>query len=157
MNHKFKNDDGMELEVTCLIPESADESFIGEMEKLIPMIAEAVAENLMDDYDPICMALTPDGATAILPMSQAEDSYGEMYEDFFVHDDLVILRCKSEDVATLGGQCYLLGAAIVLEIDEDGNECNIDGETVSMAMEFFEENLTDVQVDSGTYPAIRLV
>ncbi len=157
MNYNYKHNGRPELEVTCLIPGELDESFAGEMERIIPLIAESVANYLMEDNDPICMVLMPDGATTILPISEAEEHFGKMSCEFTVADDLLLLRCEASDVAFLGGHAYLVGPALVFEADEDGEECNIDGDTVSMAMEFFEENVTEITVDGSSYPALRLM
>jgi len=157
MNYNYKREGRPELEVTCLIPGELDESFVGELERLLPLIVESVANYLMEDNDPICMVLMPDGATTILPISEAEEHFGKMSCEFTVADDLLLLRCEASDVAFLGDHAYLVGPALIFEADEDGEECNIDGDTVSTAMAFFEENITEITVDGSSYPALRLM
>ena len=157
MDFNYKHKGKPELEVTCLIPGETDETFFGEMERVIPLIAEAVANHIMEENAPICMVLMPDGGTSIQPVSEAQSRLGEMGCEFAVNDELLLLRCEATDVAFLGDHIYLVGPVLIYEVDEDDDICNIDGETVSMAMEFFEENVTEIEVDGASYMAIRLM
>lgn len=157
MNYNYKHRGSPELEVTCLIPDGMDETTITEMERLIPMIAESVASQLRDDSEAICMVMMPDGATSIMPISEAEASFGGMNCDFEAEDALLLIRTAATDVAFLGDHAYLTGPILFYEVDEDGDECNIDAETVTMAIEFFENGVTEIEVDGNSFPAIRLM
>lgn len=118
-------------------------------------IADIVAELCMDS-EPTCMALMPDGATCIMTVEDAEESFGNMSYHAVVHNDDVFLACDPNEIVTLGGVQYLTHAALIFEIDDEGNECCITADTVSNAMEFFEDCAVDIEVDGRFFPAIRL-
>ena len=157
MNYNYKHRGTPELEVTCLIPDGMDESVISEMVHIIPMIAESIAGQMAEGSDAICMMLMPDGATSIMPISEAESTFGGATCDFESEDDLLLIRTEATSVTFLGDHIYLTGPVMFYEVDEDGNECNIDAETVTMATEFFEDGVTEIVVDGNSYPAIRLM
>ena len=52
---------------------------------------------------------------------------------------------------------YLLGAAEVSEIDQNGNECSINLFTLERTIDYVNENLTVVSIGGELVPALRLI
>ena len=73
-----------------------------------------------------------------------------------VFEEQVFLRYNEEDVVELGGNRYLLGTAVVFELDQDGNEVSVTHDTIENVFDYVEANLTCIEVDELTIPAFRL-
>ena len=95
--------------------------------------------------------LTEDGSRGIF-----EDVYDEMEADL-VADGELLLHYDESDVIETDGTRYLLGAAEVSEIDQNGNECSINLFTLERTIDYVNENLTVVSIGGELVPALRLI
>lgn len=122
---------------------------------------EMVEGEYEDECEPPVMVMTidPTGQIDICTQDEGDDLLEDedSLEDFIVFDDLLILTCEASKVVELGGVRYLLGPAVIREIDDDGNDCSINAETIGNAFDFMEVNLTGIKVDGKEIPAFRLV
>lgn len=73
-----------------------------------------------------------------------------------VFDDTLLIRYDEDDVLEVDGMRYLLGDAIIFEIDENGDECSIDKDTIYDAVAFMGEAWKKITVDGETFEAFRL-
>lgn len=114
-----------------------------------------------DEIEPpvMVMAIDPTGAIDICTQDEGDELFEDedSLDDFIVFDDLLILTCESSKVVELGGTRYLLGPAVIREIDDDGNDCSVNEDTIRDAFDFMEANLTGITVDGKEIPAFRLV
>ena len=85
-----------------------------------------------------------------------EDVYDEMQADL-VADGELLLHYDESDVIETDGTRYLLGAAEVSEIDQNGNECSINLFTLERTIDYVNENLTVVSIGGELVPALRLI
>lgn len=137
-----------------------DEAFAeGTMTKLKNALNLA---RIKDDYPDsrIVMLIHPEYDGELLTSEYSDiilSEMGDYSEVDVVFDDLILLRYDEDDVVELGGVRYLLGMAEVFEIDDDGNECSIDFETMQDASDYVAMNLTEITVDGKTFPALRLI
>ena len=95
--------------------------------------------------------LTEDGSRDIF-----EDVYDEMEADL-VADGELLLHYDKSDVIETDRTRYLLGAAEVSEIDQNGNECGINLFTLERTIDYVNENLTVVSIGGELVPALRLI
>ena len=95
--------------------------------------------------------LTEDGSRDIF-----EDVYDEMEADL-VADGELLLHYDKSDVIETDRTRYLLGAAEVSEIDQNGNECSINLFTLERTIDYVNENLTVVSIGGELVPALRLI
>lgn len=95
--------------------------------------------------------LTEDGSRDIF-----EDVYDEMEADL-VADGELLLHYDKSDVIETDRTRYLLGAAEVSEIDQNGNECSINLFTLERTIDYVSENLTVVSIGGELVPALRLI
>ena len=85
-----------------------------------------------------------------------EDVYDEMEADL-VADGELLLHYDKSDVIETDRTRYLLGAAEVSEIDQNGNECSINLFTLERTIDYVSENLTVVSIGGELVPALRLI
>ena len=85
-----------------------------------------------------------------------EDVYDEMEADL-VADGELLLHYDKSDVIETDRTRYLLGAAEVSEIDQNGNECSINLFTLERTIDYVNENLTVVSIGGELVPALRLI
>ncbi len=111
----------------------------------------------MGACDPVCILICAEGEAAIMTVRDAEKRTRDADYCIEVMEGQLLLRCCSDDVVCIGGTEYLLGKAIIFEMDEDGNDCCVDYDTVRLTTEFLDENSTDIEVDGEIYDALRLV
>ena len=72
-------------------------------------------------------------------------------------DGELLLHYDKSDVIETDRIRYLLGAAEVSEIDQNGNECNINLFTLERTIDYVNENLTVVSIGGELVPALRLI
>ena len=84
------------------------------------------------------------------------DVYDEMEADL-VADGELLLHYDKSDVIETDRTRYLLGAAEVSEIDQNGNECSINLFTLERTTDYVNENLTVVSIGGELVPALRLI
>ena len=112
-----------------------------------------------DEFPPVVMAINPTGFVDVFSCGEFRKMMEE--DDTFAAQDLVFeeqvfLRYNEEDVVELGGNRYLLGTAVVFELDQDGNEVSVTHDTIENVFDYVEANLTCIEVDELTIPAFRL-
>ena len=84
------------------------------------------------------------------------DVYDEMEADL-VADGELLLHYDKSDVIETDRTRYLLGAAEVSEIDQNGNECSINLFTLERTIDYVNKNLTVVSIGGELVPALRLI
>lgn len=112
-------------------------------EKSIAMLHNWVMlEAIREDHpkERIVMVILPGAGGKLL----TEDGSRDIFED--VYDEMEADRTR-----------YLLGAAEVSEIDQNGNECSINLFTLERTIDYVNENLTVVSVGGELVPALRLI
>lgn len=85
-----------------------------------------------------------------------EQVYDEMEADL-VADGELLLHYDKSDVIETDRTRYLLGAAEVSEIDQNGNECSINLFTLERTIDYVNENLTVVSIGGELVSALRLI
>ncbi|WP_418985090.1 hypothetical protein [Blautia sp.] len=112
-----------------------------------------------DLVPPIVMAINPIGVVDVFTAEECKNAIDleVLDETNAVMDAEVILRYNSDEVVTFGETEYLMGSAIVTEVDIDGNECSVDQRTIENVFDYIEANLTVIEVDGHSYPAFRLI
>ena len=95
------------------------------------------------------------GGTVALLLAKS-DVYDEMEADL-VADGELLLHYDKSDVIETDRTRYLLGAAEVSEIDQNGNECSINLFTLERTIDYVNENLTVVSIGGELVPALRLI
>ena len=83
------------------------------------------------------------------------------YSDEYTELDVVcgeeVLICYNpEDIISFGRSRYVTREIVILEIDDDGNDCSINEETFNRFLDFCENNYTTIRVDGRVYGAFRL-
>ena len=150
--------------------ESLDASYMEEaanaLRDVLSDVMDDRRERLMEEHaspvrDPqIVMLIHPEYAADVVTGKECEEllcDQGDYEQVDSVFDDLLMIRYDENDVVTLGGMRYLLGIGIIFEIDEYGNECSIDHNTIDHALDFTEENLVTISVDGRDFEAFRLL
>lgn len=94
--------------------------------------------------------MTAESSEAIL------SALGDYSEVDVVGEAELLLRYDPAEVIEVGGDRYLAGTAEIFEIDENGNECSIDPETMYDVLNFVEKNLTEIVMDGDAFPILRL-
>ncbi len=155
MNYMY-NDKLVMLEIVEMGSFEERMDFIHRMLHLVESMLKEMHEE-MDEKIPDCVVISADGDADIMTIDQAEELVEHADYCIEVMEGQLMLRCRSEDVVNIGGTEYLLGMAIVFEMDENGEDCCIYNETAENAVEFLEENSTEIEVDGEIYDALRLI
>ena len=77
------------------------------------------------------------------------------YTELAVIDVDMLVRFNPADVITLGNTQYIIGDFIILEIDDNGNECGVNFDTIQKFVDFDSANRTTIKVDDVEYKAYR--
>lgn len=117
---------------------------------------EKLAENCRDDEeaDVSCIVLIPEGEVKVMMTSEAEE-YVERDYELVSENESFVLYSNMDDVVILGNHVYFVGPALICELDEYGNLCEIGPDTVSRAIEYMTAKITTIEVDGESYTAIR--
>ena len=115
-------------------------------EKSIAMLHNwLMLEAIREDHpkERIVMVILPGAGGELL----TEDGSRDIFEDVY----------DKSDVIETDRTRYLLGAAEVSEIDQNGNECSINLFTLERTIDYVNENLTVVSIGGELVPALRLI
>lgn len=165
----YKNNQNIEKILNTSMEDMTVEKLFSDvtdlLRELVVIAFTLKLEMALEDYDgedeqPVMvMTIDPTGSIDICTQEEGDELFddGDSLEDVMVFDDLLILTCESSRIVELDGVRYLLGTAVIREIDEDGNDCSIDDETIRDAFDYIETNLTGITVDGKEIPAFRLV
>ena len=119
--------------------------------------------NPMDDpkfEKSIAMVILPGDGVELLTESGSRDIFEDVYDEMeadLVADGELLLHYDKSDVIETDRTRYLLGAAEVSEIDQNGNECSINLFTLERTIDYVNENLTVVSIGGELVPALRLI
>lgn len=133
---------------------------VGILDQHVEEAQRLAGEEADGDLPAIVMAINPSGyidvftAQEFRQMTEEDDAF---CEQDIVFDEQLLIHCNADDVVELGGIRYLLGTAVIVEMDENGNECSVTHETIESAFDYVEANLTTINVDGMAIPAFRLV
>ena len=106
---------------------------VGILDEHMEEAQRIAGEESGGDYPAVVMAINPSGyidvftAQEFQHMTEEDDAF---CEQDIIFDDLLLIHCNPEDVVDLGGIRYLLGTAVIVEMDENGNECSVTHETI---------------------------
>lgn len=161
MDKRYSPEDALKtLEFLQSAVDSVRRVMVGILDEHMEEAQRIAGEESGGDYPAVVMAINPSGyidvftAQEFQHMTEEDDAF---CEQDIIFDDLLLIHCNPEDVVDLGGIRYLLGTAVIVEMDENGNECSITHETIENAFDYVNANLTTITVDGMAIPAFRLV
>lgn len=108
----------------------------------------------------IAMVILPGDGVELLTEAGSRDIFEYVYDELeadLVADGELLLHYDKSDVIETDRTRYLLGAAEVSEIDQNGNECSINLFTLERTIDYVNENLTVVSIGGELVPALRLI
>lgn len=108
----------------------------------------------------IAMVILPGDGVELLTEAGSRDIFEDVYDEMeadLVADGELLLHYDESDVIETDGTRYLLGAAEVSEIDQNGNECSVNLFTLEHTIDYVNENLTVVSIGGELVPALRLI
>ncbi len=107
----------------------------------------------------VMMLLDREGDYSIVTEDEMELKYPEkeFSEVAVIYDEQLIAAFDPDDVVTLRDVDYLVGPMLVYEMDEDGNDRNIDKDTIMHAVDYAYCNEVQIQVEDQSIPAFRLI
>lgn len=141
-------------------PNPMDDSMF---EKSIAMLHNWVMlEAIREDHpkERIVMVILPGAGGELLTEAGSRDIFEDVYDEMeadLVADGELLLHYNKSDVIETDRIRYLLGAAEVSEIDQNGNECSINLFTLERTIDYVNENLTVVSIGGELVPALRLI
>ena len=141
-------------------PNPMDDS---KFEKSIAMLHNWVMlEAIREDHpkERIVMVILPGAGGELLTEAGSRDIFEDVYDEMqadLVADGELLLHYDKSDVIETDRTRYLLGAAEVSEIDQNGNECSINLFTLERTIDYVNENLTVVSIGGELVPALRLI
>lgn len=158
------------IRLTNLIPEildMVDEKKIAfnpavELSYLKPSEQKEFLEAIREDHpkERIVMVILPGTGGELLTEAGSRDIFEDVYDEMeadLVADGELLLHYDKSDVIETDRTRYLLGAAEVSEIDQNGNECSINLFTLERTIDYVNENLTVVSIGGELVPALRLI
>ena len=118
-------------------------------------------EAIREDHpkERIVMVILPGAGGELLTEAGSRDIFEDVYDEMeadLVADGELLLHYDKSDVIETDRTRYLLGAAEVSEIDQNGNECSINLFTLERTIDYVNENLTVVSIGGELGPALRL-
>ena len=121
-------------------------------------------QNEPDDDRQLVLLVHPEEPCVIAAAQECWDYLDDRCGDYTIYSDVdvifhgrIFIAYNPEDIVTLGGRRYLLGYAVVFEIDEDGNECSVNGETIRSFADYSLQNTTYLETEDGErFRAFRL-
>lgn len=122
------------------------------------LMLEAIREDHPEER--IVMVILPGAGGELLTEDGSRDIFEDVYDEMeadLVADGELLLHYDESDVIETDGTRYLLGAAEVSEIDQNGNECSINLFTLERTIDYVNENLTVVSIGGELVPALRLI
>lgn len=135
------------------------ESLRGALKAVIQFLIDDVDEELEAD-DTAVLVLDTTGDDEVMGHQECEELYEEDYhfDDGAIEDDFgFLIAYDSSHLAQIGGEFYLIDAPLmIMEIDENGNECSVKAETIMTSRRFLKENMVELTLDDETYMAYRL-
>ena len=141
-------------------PNPMDDSMF---EKSIAMLHNwLMLEAIREDHpkERIVMVILPGAGGELLTEDGSRDIFEDVYDEMeadLVADGELLLHYDKSDVIETDRTRYLLGAAEVSEIDQNGNECSINLFTLERTIDYVNENLTVVSIGGELVPALRLI
>lgn len=123
------------------------------------LILEAIAEADFEEKPTVMMVIDREGEFSVITEDEAEEKYPdkEFSEVAVIYDEQLIAAFDPDDVVTLGGMDYLIGPMLIYEIDEDGNDININKDTIAHVVDYTYCNEVEICVDNQNIPAFRLI
>ena len=145
-------------------------SMLGELTDIIGDLVDHVqlmqtygeiddANRLYGEHVRLLLLANPEKGTRICTEKECENLL-ENAEDYtaveVVGEDELLVSFNPDDIIFLGGKRYIPGSIVVLEIDEDGNECSVNHRTINAFLEFESKNLSKIEVEDDIYLAYCL-
>lgn len=134
-----------------------------KFEKSIAMLHNWVMLKAIREDHPkerIVMVILPGVGGELLTEAGSRDIFEDVYDEMeadLVADGELLLHYDKSDVIEADGTRYLLGAAEISEIDQNGNECSINLFTLERTIDYVNENLTVVSIGGELVLALRLI
>ena len=107
-----------------------------------------------------CDGILPGAGGELLTEAGSRDIFEDVYDEMeadLVADGELLLHYDKSDVIETDRTRYLLGAAEVSEIDQNGNECSINLFTLERTIDYVNENLTVVSLAASWFRSLRLI
>ena len=154
--------------VNCGIRSCETEAYLPDMliepaEKALRTVLQTIIDGIVEDLpeeDIAVLLLDETGDDSVIGRREAELLYDEYFEfdTEDVEDDFeLLIAYDSSRLLELGGIMYLMDCPILLlELDDNGNPCHVDAQTVMQSRKFLKHNLVKVKVDGKDYSAYRL-
>lgn len=121
-------------------------------------INEVEAE--LDADDNVVCVYDEDGGSEIIGRRDCVAEYEDEYdfdEENYLEDYSLLIAYDSSRLVTVGGNTYLVDAPLMLfEINDGGNVCSIDRDTLSRAGQYLVDNKVELTVDGESYTAYRI-
>ncbi len=132
---------------------------INMLDSLREVFVEAIKEELPDEDCAVMMLLDADGNLSVVTEGEVEVNYPdkEFSEIAVIFEEQLIVAFDPDDVVKLGDMEYLIGPMLIYEMDENGNEVNIDRDTIVSAVDYVDCGFTEIYVDDKIIQAFRLI
>lgn len=154
MDKRYSPEDALKtLEFLQSAVDSVRRVMVGILDEHMEEAQRIAGKESGGNYPAVVMAINPSGyidvftAQEFQHMTEEDDAF---CEQDIIFDDLLLIHCNPEDVVDLGGIRYLLGTAVIVEMDENGNECSVTHETIENAFDYVNANLTTFNTIFGT-------
>ena len=139
-------------ELPQLVKEIAQELDIARLDR---KLVDAQKNNKTGDR--LVMLTGPDSDTDFCTEEMCGIIMMNYTEAAVIYDESLLIGFDPEDMTAINGIPYIGGDIIVREIDEDGNECDVDFDTIRNFIHFKYENLVTITVFDTEFDAFRLV
>ncbi len=132
---------------------------INMLDSLRVILAKAIEEELPDKDCAVMMLLDTDGNLSVVTDGEVEVNYPdkEFSEVAVIFEEQLIVAFDPDDVVKLGDIDYLIGPMLIYEMDENGNEVDIDRDTIVSAVDYVDCSFTEIYVDDKIIQAFRLI
>ncbi|MCD7772057.1 MAG: hypothetical protein LUH23_08245 [Oscillospiraceae bacterium] len=146
------------------IPDIDMDMLMNSLEKVIAdakHCIEAIEIGREDDYLPtIMVAVVPGKPIQVIDVDECCDilpCFGESDRIMETPDELgLIMSCDERHLLTLGDERYLIGPAILYDVDADGEEASVSALEIYLTRQTVESRTVTLCADGKDFPAIRL-
>ena len=139
-------------ELPQLVKEIAQELDIARLSR---MLVDAQKNNKTGDR--MVMVTGPGSDTDFCTEQMCRIIMMNYTETAVIYNESLLISFDLEDMTAINGIPYIGGDIIVREIDEEGNECDVDFDTIRNFIHFKYENLVTITVFDTEFDAYRLV
>ncbi|MCI5723572.1 MAG: hypothetical protein MR283_06145 [Erysipelotrichaceae bacterium] len=123
------------------------------------LVLEKIEKTAFEEKIAVMIVMDREGDFLVITEDEVEEKYPdkEFSEVAVISDGQLIAAFDPDDVVTLGDADYLIGPMLIYEIDENGNDVDIDKDTIGCAVDYAFCNEVEICVDDQNIPAFRLI